>query len=201
MRHKRLGRRLGRSASHRKALMQNLASSLILTERDDDFYEGLFQSDGKTPVKPPAIKGRITTTLPKAKELRPIIEKCISIAKRALPQQEAAEQFAAPAERNTDEWIKWRKSKKWKQWAQAMAPVVNAKRRAFRMLRNKDAVRLLFDEIAPRFADRDGGYTRVLKLSKTRLGDAGDRAVIEFVGTHDRVKKKAERPQFESESA
>jgi large subunit ribosomal protein L17 len=67
------------------------------------------------------------------------------------------------------------------------------------MLRNKDAVRLLFNEIAPRFADRPGGYTRILKLSKSRLGDGGDRAIIEFVGVHDRIKKKAQRPQFESE--
>jgi large subunit ribosomal protein L17 len=69
------------------------------------------------------------------------------------------------------------------------------------MLRNKDAVRLLFNEIAPRFVNRDGGYTRILKLSKPRLGDAGNRAAIEFVGVHDRAKKKAERPQFESDQS
>lgn len=201
MRHKRSGRRLGRSSSHRKALFQNLASALILTERDDDFYEGLFQSDGKTAVKPPAIKGRIVTTLAKAKEARPVVERCITVAKRALPQIEAAAEFETDADRNSEQWIKWRKSAQWKKWTAAMAPVVAAKRRAFRMLRNKDAVRLLFDEIAPRFATRDGGYTRILKLSKTRLGDAGDRAVIEFVGTHDRVKKKSEKPKFEAESA
>lgn len=201
MRHKRLGRRLGRSASHRKALMRNLASSLILTERDDEFYEGMFQSDGKTAVKPPAMKGRIVTTLSKAKEARPVIERCISIAKRSLPQIEAAAQFGTTAERNSEQWLKWRKSAQWKKWTAAMAPVVVAKRRAFQMLRNKDAVRLLFSEIAPRFATRDGGYTRILKLSKPRLGDAGDRAIIEFVGKHDRVKRKPERPQFESDKA
>jgi large subunit ribosomal protein L17 len=200
MRHKKIGRRLGRSSSHRKALMRNLASSLILTERDDEFYEGMFQSDGKTAVRPPAVKGRIVTTLPKAKEVRPVIERCITIAKRALPVEQAAEQFATTAERNSEQWIKWRKSDQWKKWSVAMAPVVNAKRRAFRLLGNKDAVRLLFNAIAPRYVDRNGGYTRILKLSKTRLGDAGDRAIIEFVGVRDRVKKKAQRPQFESES-
>lgn len=199
MRHRKVGRRLGRSSSHRKALMRNLASCLILTERDDDFYEGMFQSDGKTAVKPPAVKGRIITTLAKAKEARPVIERCISVAKRALPQQAAAQQFATNAERNSEQWIKWRKSDQWKKWSAAMAPVVGAKRRAFQMLGSKDAVRLLFDEIAPRFADRPGGYTRILKLSKTRLGDAGNRAIIEFVGVHDRAKKKSERPQFESD--
>jgi large subunit ribosomal protein L17 len=199
MRHKRIGRRLGRSSSHRKALFQNMASALILTERDDDFYEGMFQSDGKTPVKPPAIKGRIVTTLPKAKEARPVIERCITVAKRALPLEKAAAEFGTTAERNSEQWIKWRKSDQWRKWSAAMAPVVKAKRRAFQMLRNKDAVRLLFNEIAPRFADRPGGYTRILKLSKSRLGDGGDRAIIEFVGVHDRIKKKAQRPQFESE--
>ena len=201
MRHRKVGRRLGRSSPHRKALMRNLASCLILTERDDEFYEGMFQSDGKTSIKPPAIKGRIITTLAKAKEARSYIERCISIAKRALPQQTAAAQFGSTAERNSEQWLKWRRSAQWKKWAAAMAPVVVAKRRAFQMLGSKDAVRLLFDEIAPRFADRKGGYTRILKLSKTRLGDAGDRAIIEFVGVHDRAKKKSERPQFEMEKA
>ncbi len=201
MRHRKIGRRLGRSSSHRKALFQNMATALILTERDDDFYEGLFQADGKTKVKPPAIKGRIITTLSKAKELRPVIENCITVAKRALPHEQTAAEFATTAERNSEQWLKWRKSDQWQKWAAAMAPVVIAKRRAFQMLRSKDAVQLLFNEIAPRFADRKGGYTRILKLSKPRLGDAGDRAVLEFVGVHDRLKKKSERPQFEAKNS
>jgi hypothetical protein len=56
---------------------------LFSTEREDDFYEGLFQADGKTPIKPPEFKGRIITTLQKAKEARPHIERCITLAKRA----------------------------------------------------------------------------------------------------------------------
>jgi large subunit ribosomal protein L17 len=69
------------------------------------------------------------------------------------------------------------------------------------MLGDKQAVRILFDEIAPRFADRNGGYTRVLRLAKPRLGDAGTRAILELVGKNDRVRKKAARPSFESDVA
>ena len=63
---------------------------------------------------------------------------------------------------------------------------------------SNDAVKKLFDEIAPRFADRNGGYTRVLRLAKPRLGDAGTRAILELVGKNDRVRRKAARPAFES---
>ena len=81
-----------------------------------------------------------------------------------------------------------------------MAPAVNARRRAFSMLRDKEAVELLFDEVAPRFTDRTGGYTRVLRMAFPRLGDAGIQGIIEFVGKNDRVKQKSEKPAFESEA-
>ena len=57
---------------------------------------------------------------------------------------------------------------------------------------------ILFDEVAPRFVDRPGGYTRVLRLAKPRLGDAGTRAILEFVGVRDRVSQRAVRPSFEA---
>jgi large subunit ribosomal protein L17 len=57
----------------------------------------------------------------------------------------------------------------------------------------------LFDEVAPRFTDRPGGYTRILRLAKPRLGDAGERAILEFVGVRDRVVQKSVRPTFEGE--
>ena len=110
MRHRKTGRRLGRSSSHRKAMFRNLASSLVLTERDDDYYEGLFQADGKTPVNPPAQKGRVVTTVEKAKEVRGLVEKCITIARRSLQHERAAEQYATSAERQTEEWKSWRLS-------------------------------------------------------------------------------------------
>ena len=58
-----------------------------------------------------------------------------------------------------------------------------------------------FDEVAPRFADRPGGYTRIMRLAKPRLGDAGTRAILEFVGVRDRVVQKAQAPQVEPEAA
>ena len=201
MRHRRKGRTLGRSPSHRKAMLQNLACSLILTERDDMYYEGLMQGDGKTPVNPPH-KGRVVTTIHKAKEVRPLVEKCITIAKKALPHEETAEQFASTADRNSEEWRSWRKSEQWQKWGAARAPVVNARRRAYQILQDNEAVAILFEEIAPRFTDRDGGYTRIMRLAKPRLGDAGVRAILEFVGENDRVKvKEATKPAFADDEA
>ncbi len=199
MRHKRRGRHLGRTSSHRKALLRNLACSLFLTERDPDFYTGMFQSDGKTEVKPPKHRGRIVTTIHKAKEVRPLVERCITIAKKAIPHIEKAEEFATSEDRNSDAWSKWRKSDNWQKWADARAPVVNARRRVFSMLRDKEAVEILFEEIAPRFLDRTGGYTRVMRLAKPRLGDAGVQAILELVGQNDKVKQTASKPVFESE--
>ncbi len=188
MRHKRRGRKLGRNPNHQRALLRNLASALILTERDAEGEDNA-----------PKTKGRIITTIQKAKEVRPLVERCITIARDALPQQEVAENLATSADRHSDEWRRWRESEEWQEWTQAMAPVVAARRRALRLLGNKQAVNVLFEEIAPRFADRDGGYTRVLRLPKPRLGDAGTRAILELVGKNDRVHKKAVRPSFDTD--
>lgn len=197
MRHRRLGRRLGRSSSHRRALMRNLAAALFLTERADEEYVGLFQSDGKTPIKPPAIKGRIVTTLAKAKEVRPFIERCITLAKKAQPHLNAAEEFASAADRNSPEWKAWREGPQWKKWVAHRAPALALRRRAFALLRHKRAVQILFEDIAPRMMERPGGYTRVLRLAKPRLGDAGPRAILELVGRYDRVKTiPAQKPEF-----
>jgi large subunit ribosomal protein L17 len=117
MRHRKSGRKLGRNASHRKALGRNLVSSL--------FHHG-----------------RITTTLEKAKEYRPMAEKMITLAK----------------ERN-----------------------LHNVRRAVSLLQDKTAVKKLFEEIAPKYLDRPGGYTRILRLSKNRLGDNAARAIFELV--------------------
>jgi large subunit ribosomal protein L17 len=170
-------------------MLRNLASALILTERD-----------AEDEANAPKTKGRVITTLHKAKEVRPLVERCVSIACRALDHQETADRLEPDATRDSQRWQEWRNSEQWYEWNQAVAPVVAARRRALRLLGNKSAVRILFDDIAPRFADRPGGYTRVLRLATPRLGDAGRRAILEFVGTHDRVRRKtAPRPSFEPE--
>ncbi len=187
MRHRRKGRTLGRSPSHQRALLRNLASALFLTERDAE------DDDNK-----PKVKGRIITTVQKAKEVRPLVERCITLACKALPAQQEADKFGTTAARQSEAWASWRKSDKYQKWNQAIAPLVVARRRALVLLGDKQAVRILFAEVAPRFVDRNGGYTRVLRLAKPRLGDAGTRAILEFVGVRDRVSERAVRPSFEN---
>ena len=116
MRHRRSGRKLGRDASHRKALYANLASALIE-------------------------HGRIKTTAAKAKEVKPIAEQMITLGKRGD---------------------------------------LAARRHAISTLRSNDVVHQLFADIAPRFADRNGGYTRIVKLGP-RQGDAANMVYLELV--------------------
>jgi len=116
MRHQKKGRKLGRDSAHRKALYSNLAGALIE-------------------------HGRIRTTEAKAKEVRPIVEKMITLGKRGD---------------------------------------LHAHRQAVAFLRSKSVAHLLFSEVAPRFADRSGGYTRVVKLGP-RQGDAAPMAYLELV--------------------
>ena len=116
MRHRKQGRRLNRSWAHRKAMFSNMANALIKHEQ-------------------------IRTTLPKAKELRPVVERLITLAKRGD---------------------------------------LHARRQAFARLRDDAMVAKLFSTLRERYADRPGGYTRVLKAG-FRKGDMAPMAVIEFV--------------------
>lgn len=116
MRHRKSGRKLNRTSTHRRAMFQNMAAALIKHEQ-------------------------IKTTLPKAKELRPIVEKLVTLAKKG--------------------------------------GLAN-RRLAVARLQDKDMAAKLFDTIAERYADRPGGYTRVLKAG-FRYGDAAPMAIIEFV--------------------
>lgn len=134
MRHQNTGRKFSRSSSHRKAMFRNMVTSLIEHER-------------------------ITTTEPKAKELRRFAEKTISISLRlgdiltkSKDQRTAAEQ----------------------------GKYVHALRMAGRMIRTREALHKLFDEVAPKLAGRPGGYTRILKVGQ-RTGDAAPLAIIELV--------------------
>lgn len=189
MRHRRKGRKLGRNPSHKRALLRNLAAALFLTERDIYFEERL----------KPKVRGRIITTLAKAKEVRPLVEKCISIARRVLPDQRRADKLRPSVQRYSDAWRAWRHSPDWVAWTQAIAPVVAARRRVLQLLGNKQAVRILFDKLAERFEERQGGYTRIVRLAKPRLGDSAPRAILEFVGIRDRVRTAAPRPIVVSE--
>src|SRR4051794_9551323 len=102
MRHRIHGRTLGRNASHRHAMFRNMAASFIKTVRVDE--------DSK--IKP-KVAGRIVTTVPKAKELRPYIEKLVTIARRARQHELAAAPLATAAKRNTPEWKAWRESEQY----------------------------------------------------------------------------------------
>lgn len=186
MRHRRRGRKLGRNPKHQRALLRNLASSLILTERDAEFDENA-----------PKVKGRVVTTISKAKEVRPLVEKCVTIARRSLAAADAAAEYASDADRGTQEYRAWRTSEQWQKWNAAIAPAVDARRRCQKLLGDKDAVTILFDEVAPRFLERPGGYTRIIRLAKPRLGDSGTKAILEFVGVRDRVIERSFKPAFD----
>ena len=190
MRPRRMGRTLGRNPSHQRALLKNLASALLLSERDAEGEENA-----------PKVKGRMITTLEKAKEVRPYLEHCITIARRSLKHKDAAAEFGTDADRGTDAWRAWKKSANYAKWVKAISPAVVARRRCIRLLGDKQAVRILFDDIAVRFADRPGGYTRIMRLAKPRLGDAGTRAIIEFVGVRDRAVKRGPAPKFEESAS
>jgi large subunit ribosomal protein L17 len=190
MRHRRKGRILGRSPSHQRALLKSLACALFLTERDAEFD-----------TNAPKTKGRIITTVTKAKEVRPLVEKCITLACKARQAEDAAREFGTASARGSDEWKKWRKSDRWAKWNAAIAPSVAHRRRVLMLIGDKQAVGVLFKEIAPRFVDRPGGYTRIVRLAKPRLGDAGTRAMLELVGVRDRVVERSVRPKFEGEPA
>ena len=182
MRHRMRGRKLGRNSSHRKAMFQNMAASLIRSLRVDE----------DNPAAP-KVPGRIVTTLAKAKELRPQVEKLVTMARKARVHEQSAAEHATSAARDTSEWQTWREGEGWRNWANAKSPAIAARRRAFAILRDKQAVSVLFDEVAERFTDRDGGYTRVVRLPTRRLGDGGQQAIIEFCGERDKPRSSRQR--------
>lgn len=187
MRHRKRGRTLGRSPAHRKAMLRNLACALILTEAP-------VPADSRR--QPPKVPGRIVTTLAKAKEVRPLVEKCVTLACKAWEHVDAARPLKTDAPRHSDAWRVWREGPQWRQWAAAIAPAVAIRRRLQRLLGQKQAVTILLAKIAPRFRERPGGYTRIVRLPRPRVGDAGTRAILEFTGVRDRKVQRAVRPAF-----
>ena len=123
MKHNIKHRKLNRTSSHRKALLMNLSNALIKHEQ-------------------------ITTTLPKAKELRPFIEKVVTLGKKGD---------------------------------------LSARRKTMSILQDEKMTKKIFDKLANRYNNRDGGYTRIIKLGN-RYGDNAPTAVIEFVDRDEDVK-------------
>ncbi|HEY1223697.1 MAG TPA: 50S ribosomal protein L17 [Brevundimonas sp.] len=134
MRHGAAYRKLGRTVSHRQAMFANMAASLIKHEQ-------------------------ITTTLPKAKELRPFVEKLVTLGKKGD---------------------------------------LHARRQAISQVRDVTQVGKLFDTISPRYAERNGGYIRIMKAG-FRHGDNAAMAVIEFVDRDVDAKGKDSGPVYEIE--
>ena len=132
-----------------------------------------------------------------------MVEKLVTLAKSVVEAQKAADALNFAGDKKSDACKAWRNSEKHAQWVAAIAPVVAARRRAYDILRDKIAVSILFDKIAPRYVERPGGYTRILKLAAPRLGDAGPRAILEFVGRNDgafeRSKVQAQQPVVDAE--
>src|SRR5204863_401970 len=128
MRHKVAGYKLGRTTSHRRSLLRNMVTSLIMEER-------------------------IETTVPKAKALRPTVEKMITLGKRGD---------------------------------------LAARRQAAAYVMTDEALRKLFDTIGPRFGDRNGGYTRIVRTTWQK-GDGADKAFIELLGSEKLLDEKREK--------
>jgi large subunit ribosomal protein L17 len=128
MRHKVAGYKLGRTTSHRRSLLRNMVTSLIVEER-------------------------IETTVPKAKALRPTVEKMITLGKRGD---------------------------------------LTARRRAAAYVMTDEALKKLFDTLGPRFGDRNGGYTRIVRTSWQK-GDGADKAFIELLGSEQVLDEKRQK--------
>jgi large subunit ribosomal protein L17 len=156
MRHLKAHRKLGRTSEHRTSMLRNLATSLI-NSRDE----------------------RITTTLPKAKELRPFVERAITLSRRAHNLTDDAAQ-ALHLRRQAAGFF---------HAGNVGVAALTGKRGQLRPERGAGvaALRRLFSELGERYKDRPGGYTRILKLGH-RDGDAAELAIIELVGNRREIE-------------
>ena len=154
MRHRKSGRKLGRNSSHRKAMYRNMATSLLE-------------------------HGQIKTTDAKAKELRKVVERLITLSKRVTPTDIEG---ASGAEE-----------------AALLQKRLHAVRQARRTVKDRDVLSKLFSEYSERFSDRPGGYTRITKIGR-RDGDNAPMSVIELVteACEPKVKAKKTAPEVEA---
>jgi len=142
MRHRVAHRKLGRVTEHRISLLRNQATALLRHEH-------------------------LTTTVPRAKELRPFVERLITIAKRGVSQS-TGQADGAPN-----------------------GKALHARRLVMQDLQDREVVAKLFETLAPRFAERPGGYTRLLRIG-FRKGDSAEVAQVELVGSEFNPRAKAE---------
>ncbi len=157
MRHLKRTAKLGRTGTHRNAMLANMVCSLI-------------------------IHRRITTTLAKARAARSVAEKMLTLGKKSLVAQEAAEQVSDAAKKRD-----------------LVAKGIHYRRLAASRLHQEDAVKTLFKEIAPLSKGRVGGYTRIIKLGQRR-GDAAEMAILEWIDAQPGTEAPADKAETKSEA-
>jgi len=171
MRHRKSGRHLTRTSAHRTAMRRNLAQSL-------------FQH------------GEVTTTIPKAKDVRPFVERLITIARdgslrsrqrviamlsdRAMIDGDNQEAYEAMSDATRARVLRARSGRRMR--TGEVPASYNKKKVTFVA---KSIVHHLFTDVAPRFADRAGGYTRIVRLGKHRIGDNSQLALLQLVGSEE----------------
>ena len=155
MRHRVAHRKLGRVTEHRLAMLRNQATALLRHEH-------------------------LTTTVPRAKELRPFVERLITIAKRGVAGSRKSPSPGAAGAAN--------------------GHLLTARRLVMHDLQDGEVVGKLFDTIAPRFASRPGGYTRLLRVGYRR-GDSAEIAYVELIGSEFNPRAKAETEAGSKEGA
>ena len=173
MRHGKAGSKLGRTTAHRTATLRNLAASLLE-------------------------HGQIVTTLPRAKAVQPFVEKLITTAKKGGLHRRR-QVIAKPGwDRHGFEWLYLPKKADESETAHVNELADRAKKffdipKSSEVERNRygelrkapKLVKHIFDNVVPRFRDRAGGYTRIVKLGRHRIGDGGEQVVLQFVGAEE----------------
>jgi large subunit ribosomal protein L17 len=173
MRHQRAGYRLGRTTAHRTATLRNLAAAL---------FE----------------HGQITTTLPKAKAVQPMVEKIVTLAKRGDLHARRLVIAKLGRDRMGFDWLYLPKNAsdeekaavgRLRDRASAFFNVPDSsqveRNRYGELRKGPKLVKHIFENVAPRFKDRAGGYTRIIKLGRHRIGDAAELVVLQFVGAEE----------------